>query len=1055
MIRRELISRNLINLSAQYEDKTKNSTNFINVTSKLNSLKSGKNLFTFKPNYNYLSKRFTIKFEIIDVNGKPLFYRTTELLDDDGSNIISIYVYDNTPSGICSIIFVATTKYDLELNELSPNQVFEDNFKYIHNIEITANERNDSRILITDDPTFTAEEISAYIIEEKFTDKKVERYYGTGSFLYSPSVISFFDKPEGFTQDMIGGKIYFPKISENYFPTSSFTIQENPYNSVITDVRSPGHITLASPCVVSASDGIYVNTPTTITRIERQEYYIEYNKLSENRVSTQNLKPYAKVDINKLDTFSGKISQIKVYTKSSAKPESEYALVYDDEVYPKNILVDDNNSLIEYPIGIFNNKIYVNKAGSETTSSYFAIDYWNVKQLNDAPTAQKNTGSFYLPDGLYLTPSAIMSGSQELMLEQTSSASSKFYADTEYTLLFDYHLAEPINDVREQKIEVYISGSAFISNTIYGKYIAEVLPANFGTALVRDYQLPIIPNFEGDGVLKFILRDNAAISNVRIQESVDSGFSPNRLKLYVPIKNDHKNEYVDLKFEFFDHTYNKANKSFYLKSIFFNGGNHYIFGDNNIITGSTFVSPFSSSGIEIYSNIKPSASILTSGSSIHSYGYLGIDFANNNPQTASNFGWSLTTGNPFVSSSYSNASVQMINKSGSKFDFRVHPDKFNLSVVGNDSYVLIGNSGSISESYLQWDSVDLKLKSKFLTGSLSGTSSYAETASYVNTLNQTVKIVPITGTDSAIYVSGSNTVGGTSYIDFIKVSNSTNPVSNPNKSFRLNQQGTFEIVDSGYANTIWSLTDTGIVQIPSAAGKTSGFTATGSAINFRTNGGQLFDDGNFHIHSLNPDANLWLNTSGSGKFVINGQTGTTGGVCIGTDTQSGYVTISGSTNVTFTYAYLANIPMPGPPTGYSSGTNPYSLTANQRIQAAEFDATSDVRLKNIIGKIELSDSIRLIKEVNPIKFTWKDSVDTKIKTGYSAQELIKTGFDHIVGGVSKPGLEETTDNDGFISPKDVQLVVNTDQIIAYHSVIIKNLLERIEILEKKLLDSNN
>lgn len=732
MIRRELISRNLINLSAQYEDKTKNSTNFINVTSKLNSLKSGKNLFTFKPNYNYLSKRFTIKFEIIDVNGKPLFYRTTELLDDDGSNIISIYVYDNTPSGICSIIFVATTKYDLELNELSPNQVFEDNFKYIHNIEITANERNDSRILITDDPTFTAEEISAYIIEEKFTDKKVERYYGTGSFLYSPSVISFFDKPEGFTQDMIGGKIYFPKISENYFPTSSFTIQENPYNSVITDVRSPGHITLASPCVVSASDGIYVNTPTTITRIERQEYYIEYNKLSENRVSTQNLKPYAKVDINKLDTFSGKISQIKVYTKSSAKPESEYALVYDDEVYPKNILVDDNNSLIEYPIGIFNNKIYVNKAGSETTSSYFAIDYWNVKQLNDAPTAQKNTGSFYLPDGLYLTPSAIMSGSQELMLEQTSSASSKFYADTEYTLLFDYHLAEPINDVREQKIEVYISGSAFISNTIYGKYIAEVLPANFGTALVRDYQLPIIPNFEGDGVLKFILRDNAAISNVRIQESVDSGFSPNRLKLYVPIKNDHKNEYVDLKFEFFDHTYNKANKSFYLKSIFFNGGNHYIFGDNNIITGSTFVSPFSSSGIEIYSNIKPSASILTSGSSIHSYGYLGIDFANNNPQTASNFGWSLTTGNPFVSSSYSNASVQMINKSGSKFDFRVHPDKFNLSVVGNNSYVLIGNSGSVSESYLQWDSVDLKLKSKFLTGSLSGTSSYAETSSYSN-----------------------------------------------------------------------------------------------------------------------------------------------------------------------------------------------------------------------------------------------------------------------------------------------------------------------------------
>lgn len=732
MIRRELISRNLINLSVPYEDKNKNSTNFINVTSKLNSLKSGKNIFTFKPNYDYLSKRFPIVFEIIDINGKPLFYQSTQLLDDDGSNIISIHVYDNIPSGIGSIIFVATTEYDLELNQIPINQIVENNFKYVHTIEINSTERNDSKILITDDPTFNAEEISAYIVEEKFTDKKIERYYGTGSFLYSPSVISFFDIPEGFTQDMIGGKIYFPKIAQNYFPTSSFTIQENPYNSIITDVRSPGHITLSNPCVVSASDGIYANIQTTITRIEKQEYYIEYNKLSENRIATQNLKPYVKIDVDKLNTFSGKISQVKVYTKSSAKPDSEYALSYDDEVYPKNILVDKSSSLIEYPIGIFNNKIDVKRAGSESSSSYFAIDYWDVKRLNGAPTAQKNTGSFYLPDGVYLTPSAIMSGSQELMLEQTSSASSKFYPNTEYTLLFDYHLAEPVNDIREQKIEVYISGSAFISDTIYGKYIVTVPPANVGMALVRNYQVPILPNFEGDGVIKFILRDNAVISNIRIQESVDSGFSPNRLTLYVPIKTDHKNEYVDLKFDFFDHTYNKANKSFYLKSIFFNGGNHYIFGDDNIITGSTFVSPFSSSGIEIYSNIKPSASILTSGSSIRSYGYHGIDFANNNPQTASNFGWSLTTGNPFVSSSYSNASVQMINKSGSKFDFRVHPDKFNLSVVGNNSYVLIGNSGSISESYLQWDSVDLKLKSKFLTGSLSGTSSYAETASYSN-----------------------------------------------------------------------------------------------------------------------------------------------------------------------------------------------------------------------------------------------------------------------------------------------------------------------------------
>lgn len=97
----------------------------------------------------------------------------------------------------------------------------------------------------------------------------------------------------------------------------------------------------------------------------------------------------------------------------------------------------------------------------------------------------------------------------------------------------------------------------------------------------------------------------------------------------------------------------------------------------------------------------------------------------------------------------------------------------------------------------------------------------------------------------------------------------------------------------------------------------------------------------------------------------------------------------------------------------------------------------------------------MIKNVEPIQFTWKDEIDKGNKTGFSAQQLIKTGFEHMVGGVPRVGLEETVDNDGFISPKDTQLVVNTDQITAYHSLLIQHLLERIEELEKKLLVSNN
>jgi len=361
--------------------------------------------------------------------------------------------------------------------------------------------------------------------------------------------------------------------------------------------------------------------------------------------------------------------------------------------------------------------------------------------------------------------------------------------------------------------------------------------------------------------------------------------------------------------------------------------------------------------------------------------------------------------------------------------------------TGNFTGSFNGYSGS-----LQW-------LDSFATSSNNISSSFSLVSSSFNILSSSFN--RITGSsDVAIYVSGSNTVGGSQYIDFLRVSNSTNPVVNPNKTFRINNIGTYEIINSSYGSIIWSLSDSGIVQIPSAAGKTIGLRATGSAIDFGTSGGQIFDDGNFHIHSLNPGANLWMNASGSGKLVINAQTGATGGVLIGTETQSGYVTINGSVNVSYTYAYLTPA-VAAPYTGTSFGTNPYSLTADSRIQASEFNATSDERLKNIIGKIKLADAIKFIKGVNAIQFTWKDELDKGVKTGYSAQQLIKTGFEHLVGGVPKPGLEETIDGDGFISPKDTQLVVNNDQITPYHTLLIQHLLERIEILEKKLLDSNN
>lgn len=304
-------------------------------------------------------------------------------------------------------------------------------------------------------------------------------------------------------------------------------------------------------------------------------------------------------------------------------------------------------------------------------------------------------------------------------------------------------------------------------------------------------------------------------------------------------------------------------------------------------------------------------------------------------------------------------------------------------------------------------------------------------------------------TNGTLTLIGNNTKGGSTLHDFLYVTNTYASALNPSKYFRINSDGNLEIINDAYSNRILVLTDSGSLQVPVARSENvTQLRNTGAGLKIG-NYGSIFDDGNFHIHSIGPDSNFWLNASGSGMVVINGQTGTTGGVCIGTSIQKGFVTIVGSVNAAITqpYGYLIS-----GGAGSTSGTspNPYSLTCDNRVMSSEFNVPSDERLKDVKGKITLNKAIDFITKIDPIEFTWKDGVDTGLKAGFSAQQTYKAGFEHLLGVVNRPGLESRTDEDGFVSPQDAQFVMNYEQVTPYHSKVIKHLLEKIEQLENKL-----
>ena len=75
--------------------------------------------------------------------------------------------------------------------------------------------------------------------------------------------------------------------------------------------------------------------------------------------------------------------------------------------------------------------------------------------------------------------------------------------------------------------------------------------------------------------------------------------------------------------------------------------------------------------------------------------------------------------------------------------------------------------------------------------------------------------------------------------------------------------------------------------------------------------------------------------------------------------------------------------------------------------------------------------------------------------GYMHGELSDIiGYDICMTLEPNEGLEETIDEDGFMSPKDTQFSMNYDQVTPYHGVVIKHLLDEIEKLKEEIKKLN-
>jgi hypothetical protein len=159
---------------------------------------------------------------------------------------------------------------------------------------------------------------------------------------------------------------------------------------------------------------------------------------------------------------------------------------------------------------------------------------------------------------------------------------------------------------------------------------------------------------------------------------------------------------------------------------------------------------------------------------------------------------------------------------------------------------------------------------------------------------------------------------------------------------------------------------------------------------------------------------------------------------------AGYAQINGTVGINTGYGYLTG----SGATGAGSTTLPVSVYCpNGRILATEVDAISDRRMKENIESLTLDRALNFVQNVRPVTFTWKNIPEAGTRFGYIAQEVSKAGFNELIGLAPDEGMEETIDEDGFVSPADARMSVNYDQAVPLLQLALNNALERIAALE--------
>ena len=685
--KRILNNPDLSNRNIFFNDTSDTSPDVFRITQFPSTLTSGKNIIKLQGNPSNLNVGSVLEISIIDSNNDPIYNEIINYLEDDGSRVIVIYIYPDTPEGD-AVVILGTELSRLNNQDVPSKFIGQINTVWSKTVSVSPSSVNNEEIIFTKDPNIIIEEQIGVQLDRSYTGGSQVATYNTGTVRYinrnnNSKLLLTGGK---FNSDMNGGTLTVtspvnPLPIPNVIPTTTPI-----YTSKITKVLNDTTLTLESPYIFLTSQSL---SQQVYNNFDDSTFSIEYN-VTPNYTVTQNSQSFALMQVKNLDPDTGDVSRLKLYGKNDGS-FGDYELLNDIDLTPTEIFVDATGSVLpDVSVGFL-------------TSQSIIDTYWESKTfLNNIET----TGPLLVWSTSSLMDAVIISSSDDIsrfndvhVFKTKDFLQGVFVENSEYKISFDA-IGTQLIPGQDSKISIYLSGSSFnydgtdILNLELpiklGKKIGEV-KTTATNKRYDDINFSFLADQNGLASLLFVIENGQwQLSNIQTLSDSEFGFTENytRLRTLIPVEHKSDNQ-INFKLEYYNAAGDKSKNISFVNYKSFTGGNRYIDGGFSLLTGSLFVANTLDSGIDI-SGLKDTGFI-------RSLPYSGFNQATSSTGAA---GFLIYSGSALPNqseTSYGGVGLELVADENNYFRFRTSGSDGKSELdIRTETIVMSGSSVSIN-----------------------------------------------------------------------------------------------------------------------------------------------------------------------------------------------------------------------------------------------------------------------------------------------------------------------------------------------------------------------